>query len=151
MKVKNIMDTSPNLVRTSDTFEHLINLLDTVKYHVVFVVDKDDKLAGIVTEGDIIKVLVPGYLTVDEYLISAMDENYFEKKCKESKGLNIHKIMTPSTLSVTEDDTIIKAAALMVINKIHTLPVVRDGKVIGILPRLKLIKYITKVFKENQV
>ena len=28
-----------------------------------FVVDKEDKLVGIVTEGDIIKVLVPKYVT----------------------------------------------------------------------------------------
>ena len=65
MKIKDIMDPSPNLIRTYDTFEHLIKILDEVKYHVVFVVDKEDKLVGIVTEGDIIKVLIPKYVNVD--------------------------------------------------------------------------------------
>jgi len=145
MKIKDIMDTSPNLIRTSDTFEHLIQILDEVKYHVVFVVDKEDKLVGIVTEGDIIKVLIPKYISVDESLIAVMDEDYFEKKCKECKDLTITEIMTKTTLAVSENDTIIKAAALMVVNKIHTLPVIRNGKVVGIVPRLTLIKHITKV------
>src|SRR3972149_3021638 len=92
MKVKDVMDPSPDIIRTSDTFEHLIKILGEVKYHVVFVVDGEDKLVGIVTEGDIIKVLIPKYITVDESLISVMDVNYFERKCKENKNLPINEI-----------------------------------------------------------
>jgi CBS-domain-containing membrane protein len=149
MKVKDVMDPSPNLIKATDTFEHLIKLLDEVKYHVVFVVDKEDKLVGIVTEGDIIKVLIPKYISVDESLISVMDVNYFERKCIENRNLTINEIMSTTTFTVTEEDTIIKAAALMVVNKIHTLPVIRDGKVVGIVPRLTLIKHITKVLAEH--
>lgn len=147
MRVKDIMDSnvSSNLIRTTDTFEHLIRILDKVKYHVIFVVDKDDNLAGIVTEGDIIKVLVPKYISVDESLISVIDSDYFEKKCLERRNLTITEIMTKSTLSVRENDSLIKAAALMVTNRIHTLPVVKEGKVIGVLSRLALIKHITKI------
>ena len=149
MKVKNIMDSSPDIIRTSDTFENLIKILGEVKYHVVFVVDEEDKLVGIVTEGDIIKVLIPKYVTVDESLISVMDVNYFERKCKERKDLSITEIMSKTTFSVREEDPIIKAAALMVVNKIHTIPVVRESKIVGIVSRLTLIKHITKVLTEH--
>ena len=147
MKVRDIMDPSPDIIRTSDTFEHLIKILNEVKYHVVFVVDKEEKLVGIVTEGDIIKVLIPKYVAVDESLISVMDVNYFERKCRESKNLPINEIMSKVTFMVGEEDPIIKAAALMVMNKIQTIPVVRNGKVVGIVPRRTLIKHITKVLK----
>ena len=149
MKIKDIMDPSPDIIRTSDTFERLIKILDEVKYHVVFVVDKEDKLVGIVTEGDIIKVLIPKYVTVDESLISVMDVNYFERKCRECKDLTINEIMSKTTSLVREEDPIIKAAALMVVNKIHTIPVVRDSKIVGIVSRLTLIKHITKVLTEH--
>ena len=149
MKVKDIMDTSPDLIRTSDTFEHLVKILDEVKYHVIFVVDKEDKLVGVVTEGDIIKVLIPKYLTVDKSLISVMDVNYLERKCLESRNLTIDEIMSKTTFTVGEEDPIIKAAALMIVNRIHTLPVVRNNKVIGIVSRLALIKHITKVLTEK--
>ena len=91
MKVKDIMDTTPNLVRTSDTFEHLIKTLDEVKYHVVFVVDREDRLVGIVTEADIIKVLIPKYISFDEFLISAMNENYLENKCIEKPEFDYYR------------------------------------------------------------
>ena len=149
MKVKDIMDTTPNLVRTSDTFEHLIKTLDEVKYHVVFVVDREDRLVGIVTEADIIKVLIPKYISFDEFLISAMNENYLENKCIENRNLTITEIMAKTILSVHEDDTIIKAAALMAVNKIHTLPVVRDGKIIGIVNLINLIKHIMNVLTKK--
>lgn len=149
MRVKDIMDTSPNIIRTSDTFEHLIRRLDEIKYRSVFVVDKEDKLVGIITEGDIIKVLIPKYLSIDEFLISAMDENYFEKKCIENRNLTITEFMTKTILSVHEDDTVIKAAALMVVNKIHTLPVVKDSKVVGIVHLINLIKYIMNILTKD--
>ena len=149
MRVKDIMDTTPNLVRTSDTFEHLIKTLDKVKYHVVFVVDREGKLVGIVTEADIVKVLIPKYISFDEFLISAMNENYLENKCIESRNLPITEIMSKTILSVHEDDTVIKAAALMAVNKIHTLPVVRDGKVVGIVNLINLIKHIMNVLTKD--
>ena len=78
MRVKDIMDATPSLIRTSDTFEHLIKTLNEVKHHVVFVVDNEGNLVGVVTEADLIKVLIPKYLSFDKFLISAMNENYFE-------------------------------------------------------------------------
>ena len=149
MRVKDIMDASPNLLRTSDTFEHLIKTLDEVKYRVVFVVDKEDKLVGVVTEADLVKVLIPKYLSMDALLIPAMDENYLEKKCLENRNLAIAKIMTKTILSVHEDDTVIKAAALMVVHKIRTLPVVRDSKVIGIVHLINLIRYIMNILMRD--
>ena len=149
MKVKDIMDTSPDIIRTSDTFGHLIKILGEVKYHVILVVNEEDTLVGIVTEGDIIKVLVPKYITVDESLITVMDVNYFERKCLESKDLTINEIMSKVAFVVHEDDPIIKAAALIVVNKIQSVPVVRDKKVVGIVPRSILLKHITKVLAET--
>jgi CBS domain-containing protein len=102
MKIRDIMDTSPDIIRTSDTFEHLIKILGEVKYHVVFVVDKEEKLVGIVTEGDIIKVLVPKYVTVDESLISVMDVNYFERSGSlEGVGINKRSERSVSDLHIS--------------------------------------------------
>lgn len=75
-----------------------------------------------------------------------MDVNYFERKCRESKNLPINEIMSKVTFVVGEEYPIIKAAALMVMNKIQTIPVVRNGKVVGIVPRLTLIKHMNIVF-----
>ncbi len=147
MRVKDIMDATPSLIRTTDTFEHLIKTLNEVKHHVVFVVDTEDRLVGVIAEADLIKVLVPKYLSFDEFLISAMNENYFESKCIESRALPVTEIMTKTVLSVHADDTVIHAAALMVMHKVRTLPVMDDGKIVGIVHLINLIKHIMGVLQ----
>ena len=148
MRVKDIMDATPSLIRTSDTFEHLIKTLNEVKHHVVFVVDNEGNLVGVVTEADLIKVLIPKYLSFDKFLISAMNENYFEHKCVESRALPVTEIMTKTVLSVQADDTVIHAASLMVMNKVRTLPVMDDSKVVGTVNLVNLIKHIMGVLQE---
>jgi CBS domain-containing protein len=149
MRVKDIMDASPSLIRTSDTFEHLIKTLNEVKYHVVFVIDNEGSLVGVVTEVDLIKALIPKYISFDEFLISAMNENYFENKCIESRALPVTEIMTKTVLSVHADDTVIHAAALMSVNKIRTIPVVADSKVVGIVHLINLIQHIMDVLQKG--
>ena len=148
MRVKDIMDTTPSLIRTSDTFEHLIKTLNEIKYHVAFVVDKEDRLVGVITEADLIKVLIPKYLSFDKFLISAMNENYFEHICIENRALPVTEIMTKTVLSVQADDTVIHAASLMVMNKVRTLPVMDDSKVVGTVNLINLIKHIMGVLQE---
>ena len=148
MRVKDIMDVTPSLIRTTDTFEHLIKTLNEVKYHVVFVVGNEGRLVGVVTEADLIKVLIPKYLSFDEFLISAMNENYFENKCIESRTLPVTEIMTKTVLSVQVDDTVIHAASLMVMNKVRTLPVMDDGKVAGIVHLINLMQHIMEVLQD---
>lgn len=150
LKVKDIMDTSPDVLRVSDTFENLVKILNKVKYHAVLVLDKDDKLAGILTEGDIIKVLIPTYITIDESLITVMDANYFENKCKESRNLTLTEIMTKNIITVREGDSVMKAAALMFTHRIHFLPVLRGDKVVGIVPRKTLIELVTRTLAEDK-
>ena len=67
----------------------------------------------------------------------------------KNRNLTITEIMAKTILSVHEDDTVIKAAALMAVNKIHTLPVVRDGKIIGIVNLINLIKHIMNVLTKK--
>jgi len=148
MRVKDIMDATPSIIRNSDTFEHLIKTLNEVKHHVVFVVDKEDHLVGVVTEADLIKVLIPKYLSFDEFLISAMNENYFENKCIESRALPVTEIMTKTVLSVHTDDTVIHAASLMVMNKVRTLPVMNNSKVVGTVHLINLMQHIMGVLQK---
>ncbi len=93
--------------------------------------------------------IISKYIFFDAFIISAMNGNYLENKCIESRNLAITEIMTKTILSVHEDDTVIKAAALMAVNKIHTLPVVRDGKVVGIIHLANLIKHIMNVLAKK--
>ncbi|OHB71040.1 MAG: hypothetical protein A2W17_09015, partial [Planctomycetes bacterium RBG_16_41_13] len=126
-------------------------MLGKIRFHVIFVVDDKQKLVGVVTETDLLKVLMPKYLNSDDALFSIMGEDYFDKRCLECRDMDITEIMSKPILAATasENDTIIKVAAAMLNRKIHAVPVLRDGKVVGIVSRLVLLRYMTKVIKKR--
>lgn len=151
MKVRDIMVTDPTVVPASGTFYNLMEMLGKIRFHVIFVVDDKEKLVGVVTETDLLKVLMPKYLNSDDALFSIMSEDYFDKRCLECKDMDITEIMSKPILAATasENDTIIKVAAAMLNRKIHAVPVLRDGKVVGIVSRLVLLRHMTKVIKKR--
>lgn len=151
MKVKDIMSTDPTVVPISGTFLNIMEMLGKIRFHVIFVADQNEKLAGVVTETDLLKVLMPKYLNTGDVLFSIMDEDYFDKRCHECKDLSITEIMSKPIMEATakEDDTIIKVAAALLNKKIHAVPVLRDGKVVGIVSRLLLLRYMTKIIKKK--
>ncbi len=151
MKVKDIMGTDPTVVPIAGTFLNLMEILGKIRFHIIFVVDKDEKLAGVVTETDLLKVLMPKYLSMNDSLFSIMGEGYFDKRCQECKNLSITEIMSKPVMAATakEDDTIIKVAAALLNKKIHTVPVLKDGKIVGIVSRLLLLRYMTKVINKK--
>ena len=151
MKVKDIMGTDPTVVPISGTFLNLMEMLGKIRFHIIFVVDEHEKLAGVVTETDLLKVLMPKYLSMNDSLFSIMGEGYFDKRCQECKNLSITEIMSKPVMAATakEDDTIIKVAAALLNKKIHAVPVLKDGKVVGIVSRLLLLRYMTKVINKK--
>ena len=57
------------------------------------------------------------------------------------KKTNIEKIMTKGIFTVTLEDTVKRADNLMKEEKIRHLPVVDDGKLIGLITDRKIIEY----------
>ena len=81
-----------------------------------------DKLAGIVTLGDLREAKASDATTLSIYEL-----NYLMDK------LTARDFMTPDPITIAPDATIVKAARLMVEHKIGGLPVVEDGKLVGII------------------
>ena len=83
---------------------------------------KADQLVGIVTLGDLREAKASDATTLSIYEL-----NYLMDK------LTARDFMTPDPITIAPDATIVKAARLMVEHKIGGLPVVEDGKLVGII------------------
>jgi CBS domain-containing protein len=81
--------------------------------------DKDGKLVGIVTEADFLEFIVKPRRRADE--------------CK------VEEIMTPDPYTVREEDTLEHLVEVMQRRCIKRLPVVRDGRMVGIVSGANLI------------
>lgn len=83
---------------------------------------KDGKLVGIITQEDLLKVS-PSQATT----LSVWELNYVLSKIQVKDG------MTKNPVTISPDATLEEAAMLMRDKKVGALPVVEDGKLIGII------------------
>ena len=110
-----------------------------------------DRLVGIVTESDIIALLDTGELSDDLWLPSPLE--VIEVPVREfinwekTKGALtsigdklVREIMGHPAITISEDAEIEDAASLMLSHKIARLPVVRDGRLTGIVARADIIR-----------
>jgi CBS domain-containing protein len=98
---------------------------------------KEGKLAGIVTRGDI-----RGAEPSEATSLSIYELNYLLSK------LTLEKIMHADPITVSPDTTIREAARLMLTNKIAGLPVVEDGKLVGIITESDIFRVIVRNWDE---
>ena len=92
---------------------------------------KSGKLVGIVTLGDI-REAKPS----DATTLSISELNYLMDR------LTAKDFMTPNLITITPDATIAEAARLMVEHKIGGLPVVENGKLVGIITETDLCRLL---------
>lgn len=93
------------------------------------VVDRHGRLAGIVSERDLLHA-APS----DATTLSVWELTYLLGK------VTVEKVMSKEVITVAEDTPLEEAARIMADNKIGGLPVVRDGEVVGIITETDLFK-----------
>jgi acetoin utilization protein AcuB len=105
------------------------------------VVDKNDRLVGIVTDRDI-REAAPSNAT----LLSIQELNYLLGKLKVSS------FMTPKgkLITITPDTIIEEAVQLMHDNKIGCLPVLQGGKLYGIFTETDALDHLVDVFGSKE-
>ncbi len=110
--VRDIMTTKVVSIQPSATREELLRRMATHHVGGLPVVNGDGQLVGIVTDADVLGKI----------------------------GETVSDIMTKAVITVTEEDTIQRAASVLTRNRIERAPVTRDGTMIGIISRSNLVK-----------
>jgi acetoin utilization protein AcuB len=103
---------------------------------------KNGKLVGIVSDKDLLNAS-PSPVTT----LSIWEMNYLLSK------VTVAQVMSSNVMTVTEDTPIEQAARIMADNKIGGLPVMNNGKVVGIVTETDLFKVFLELLgaRENGV
>lgn len=147
MYIKDIMTTDVITVSKDDTVERCANLLSTHHLSGLPVLDENDEVAGIITEGDLIRrasrIEGPAFLEILGGIIYLENPNIFLEDVKKSMGKFASNVMTENITTVHPDLEVEDAATLLVKQKIKRLPVLDDaGKLIGIVSRKDIMNYL---------
>ncbi|NCO66511.1 MAG: hypothetical protein COW32_11190 [Candidatus Aquicultor secundus] len=113
------------------------------------VVDDEGGLIGIVSESDLIMQDVrfhfPTYIQLlDGYIYLPRSLERFEEEFKKAVGAKVGDVMTTEVITTNEDASLEDIATLMVDKGISRVPVMSDGKVVGIITKGDIVKAISK-------
>ena len=149
MLVREVMTKKPFAIRPSDTLEKTVRILVRKRISGCPVVDSRKKLVGIITNTDILKVIdAQGrILQPGEDLLSVVfgflkgDAKTALKKILKSP---VRKHMVREVLTIAEDDDIANAVSIMNQRDIERLPVVKGRKLVGIISRKDVMRFLEK-------
>jgi CBS domain-containing protein len=113
------------------------------------VVDEDGVIVGMLSDDDLIvsdvRLHFPTVISVlGAYLELPSSANRFDKEVRKAVGSAVADVMTPNPPTCEEDDTLEQVATVLHEHNLSRLPVVRDGKLVGIVSRGDILKAIVK-------
>jgi len=145
MHAMDVMTPDVITVDPEATVQALARLLSERGISGVPVVDHDEHLVGIVSEGDLLRRAETGTERRIEHRRSwwlekiASDEDLAREYIK-AHGRKVKDVMTVNVVSVTDTMELADVATLLETKRIKRVPVVRDGKIIGIISRANLVR-----------
>lgn len=132
--VSQVMTPRVIVANTYHTFTQVRSLFLELNMHHLPVVDENERVIGIISSSDMLRA----YAESIPFLPS-MDDATLNEHVK------ISDLMTANPLTISSIDTIGSVAELFVQQKIHSLPVVDNGKIIGIITMNDLNKHFAQM------
>jgi len=112
---------------------------------------ENKKVVGIISETDIIKVIrlkLPNATPTAQLsflILNFLKDAFgFKKELKKISQLTVKNLMSKKVISISPEASIVEAAEMMEKYDVQRLPVVKNGKLVGIISRADLVKTLIK-------
>lgn len=130
---KNIMTRSVITADLHTPVREIARLMSEHRFSTVPIIS-DRKVVGIVTAGDLLRREELG--TSPAYCVAEP----IDPACVKSRGRCAHDVMTPHVITVGEEATLAEIAGVMEDKRIRHVPVVQDGRLVGIVSCADLVR-----------
>lgn len=134
MLVKERMTHNPITVREDTSLDEAMRIMKREKIRRLPILDAAGKLAGIVSNQDLLAASPSQATTLSKYEVG-----YLISK------ITMQEIMTSDVITVQEDTPVEEAARIMADNKIGGVPVMRGDTLVGIITETDLFKVFLEV------
>jgi CBS domain-containing protein len=148
LRARDIMTTEVLTVTPGTSIADLSKTLENRKIGGVPVVDEGGRLVGVITQNDLVErardlELPPAINILDFHLYLQIPSHLFHK-VEKMLGTTVGDCMSPNPVTVAPDMPIAKLAAVMATQKVHTIPVVENEKLVGIIGKMDLVRAIAQ-------
>ena len=156
MRAMDVMTTGVITVSPDMSVQAVAKLLSERGISGVPVVDAADRLVGIVSEGDLLHRVETGTerLTGDRrswWLDTIASDQELARDYVKSHGRTAKDVMTREVISVTDTTDLAEVAMLLETKRIKRVPVLHEGKLVGIVSRANLVRALAVTKSDSAV
>jgi len=143
-KAKDIMTHAPFTVGPDEEVAQAARIMLDKRVNGLPVVDDEQRLVGIITQSDLVtqqkRLPLPSVFTLLDGFIPLGSSEKLEREMEKIAALTVAQAMTPDPVTVTPDTPLDELATLMVERKFHTLPVVDDARLVGVVGKEDILR-----------
>ncbi|MCB7129177.1 MAG: CBS domain-containing protein [Candidatus Brocadiales bacterium] len=150
MKVERCYEKDSVVLRPEDGVKHAASKFISNKIWAAPVVDDDKKVVGIISITDMLNTFSPDFLPIlgnVDYIkdYGALDISI--KDVEELAKLKVSDIMSKNVITIDEDGDLVVAISLMKTHGFRTIPVVKQGKLAGMITTVDICRRFLEVWE----
>ena len=144
-KIKNIMELDVYAAHENDTVGDVLKMLVERKISGAPIINHENTVVGFISDGDIMKFIAkqdPRIIDMTSFITVWYDVESFDKKLEDLLAIDVMELATTKVISVSDEEEIDEVARVLGKKKIKKVPVVHEGKLVGVISRSTIIRYI---------
>ena len=143
-RARDIMTPDPVTIDPKASIADAVKILLDRKFNGLPVVDGEGRLVGVLCQSDLVaqqqRLRVPSVFTLLDGFIPLPGWGKAEEAFKKISALVVGEAMTPNPVTAGPETPLEDLASLMVQAKYYSLPVVEDGRLVGIVGKEDILK-----------
>ena len=150
MHAAEIMTRNVITATAKTEIKEIVDLMIKNRISAVPVVDGNDRVIGMVSEGDLMRRVENNTERRDSWWLKALFTARNDADASgKSHGRRAEDVMTRDPISVSEDTPLYKIAQTLEKHHIKRVPVVTNGKLVGIISRSNLLHGFSTMQKDS--
>lgn len=140
MKAKDIMKSGVVSIQVDGTVEQAAKLMLDSHISALPVLDRDARLVGLISEGDLMRRMYDGAAARRSWWLEVFSGANDASDYVKARSHRVADVMTRNLVTVNEETTVGEIARTLETRRIKRVPVLREGKVVGIISRADLVR-----------
>lgn len=139
MRIGDVMDRRAARIPQDASMASAADILVLSRASDLMVVDEDGRYVGVVSEGDLLRAIMPDFEGLVESGAS-LEEAFaiFRDAGRRYADQPVRRLVIRKSITVAPDDELLRAATVMVTKQIRRLPVVDGDRLVGTVSRADL-------------
>ena len=144
LSVSDVMKRKVITVKREDSLKTVANLMFKHRISGLIVVDDEDRVVGMISNRDLIKAALPDYQSLISNLAMSYDSESFENVLRTEENIRVLQLMDTNVESIGENTSVVEAAALMLFKDLRRVPIVKNGKLAGVITISDIVSKIIR-------